>query len=42
MSEYILYCDESVGKGKKYGDFFGGCIVSSKDLKYTIETLEKC
>jgi len=30
--EYILYCDESSQNGPKYSDFFGGCIVSSKDL----------
>jgi len=30
--EYILYCDESSQKGPKYSDFFGGCLVSSKDL----------
>jgi len=30
--EYILYCDESSQKGPKYSDFFGGCLISSKDL----------
>ena len=27
--EYILYCDESVAKGSKFSDFFGGCIVEA-------------
>lgn len=30
--EYILYCDESCSDGPKFSDFFGGCLVSSKDL----------
>jgi len=30
--EYILYCDESSQKGPKYSDFFGGCMVSGKDI----------
>lgn len=38
--EYILYCDESSSKGKKFGDFFGGCIVSSKDLENIVAALE--
>lgn len=29
---YILYCDESADKGTKFSDFFGGCIIDSKDL----------
>lgn len=38
--EYILYCDESSGKGPKFSDFFGGCLVSSNDLNDVIATLE--
>ena len=30
--EFVLLCDESAEKGKKYGDFFGGCIVNGKDI----------
>ena len=40
--EYILYCDESIDKDTKYGDFFGGCIISSSDLQMVIDALEKC
>lgn len=29
---YIIYCDESADKGKKFADFFGGCIIDSKYL----------
>lgn len=38
--EYILYCDESSDKGEKYGDFFGGCLVSSQYLNEVISALE--
>ena len=40
--EYILYCDESIDTDTKYGDFFGGCIVSSSDLQTVVDALEKC
>lgn len=40
--EYTLYCDESVGKDRKYGDFFGGCIIASQDLQYIVQALEIC
>lgn len=39
--EYILYCDESSSSGKRYGDFFGGCLVSSIDLQYVTDSLEQ-
>lgn len=38
--EYILYCDESGQAGPKYGDFFGGCLVSSKNLNIVVDALE--
>jgi hypothetical protein len=38
--EYILYCDESSQEGLKYSDFFGGCLVSSKDMPSIVETLK--
>ena len=37
--EYILYCDESTQKSSLYSDFFGGCIISGKDLPYVTSTL---
>ena len=40
--EYILYCDESIDTDTRYGDFFGGCIISSSDLEPVINALEKC
>ena len=37
---YILYCDESSDKGKKYGDFFGGCMIDSRYLNEVVSALE--
>ena len=31
--EYILYCDESDGKGKYFSNFYGGVILSSKNYE---------
>jgi hypothetical protein len=38
--EYILYCDESSDKGPNFGDFFGGCLISSTDLVNVVTSLE--
>lgn len=40
MMEYIVYCDESNSNGPKFSDFFGGCIVNSKDLHFVTDLLE--
>ena len=40
--EYIIYCDESSQSGAKFGDFFGGCIVNSKDLIPITNALNQC
>ena len=40
--EYTLYCDESVSSDRKYGYFFGGCVVNSKNLQPIIKSLEQC
>lgn len=37
--EYIIYCDESSSDGPKFSDFFGGCMVSSKDLHIVEDAL---
>lgn len=37
--EFVLLCDESAEKGKKYGDFFGGCLVNGKDITAINEAL---
>lgn len=31
--EYIIYCDESADKGKFYSNFYGGVLVSSKEVE---------
>lgn len=30
--EYIIYCDESINKGKYFSDFYGGAFIRSTDL----------
>ena len=30
--EYIIYCDESDGRGSYYSNFYGGALIQSKDL----------
>lgn len=37
--EYIIYCDESSSDGPKFSDFFGGCMVNSKDLHIVEDAL---
>ncbi len=37
---FIIYCDESSDKGEKFIDFFGGCMIDSKDQFEIIEALE--
>ena len=39
--EYIIYCDESTGKGKYYSNFFGGALVQSKDFDQIKQTLDE-
>lgn len=38
--EYIIYCDESVSKGKFYSDFYGGALVRSQDFIHINEALK--
>jgi len=37
--EYIIYCDESVGRGKYYSNFYGGALVGNKDFEKIVKTL---
>lgn len=37
---YIIYCDESSNKGIKYSDFFGGCMIDSRDQFELTQALE--
>lgn len=39
MKNYIIYCDESISKGKYYSNFYGGVLVDSKYFDYIVETL---
>ena len=38
--EYVIYCDESLGKGQYYSDFFGGALVKSSDFENVKATME--
>lgn len=38
---YIIYCDESSDKGPKFCDFFGGCIINSRDQYELTQALKK-
>lgn len=40
--EYTLYCDESISKDRKFGDFFGGCIVDNRALPEIEAALNQC
>lgn len=40
QKEYIIYCDESIEKGKFYSDFYGGILLSSDDLDFLRLALE--
>ncbi|KPJ56524.1 MAG: hypothetical protein AMJ42_05210 [Deltaproteobacteria bacterium DG_8] len=39
--EYIVWCDESVKEGRYFSNFYGGILVSSKDLYNVKKKLEK-
>ena len=39
--EYILYCDESSSDGPIFSDFFGGCLINSKDLIEVTDALNR-
>lgn len=39
--EYIIYADESVKKGGHFSNFYGGALISSKDLRHIVGTLEQ-
>lgn len=37
--EYVIYCDESLDKGTRYSDFFGGCILPFESLEEITDAL---
>lgn len=39
--EYVLYADESIGRGKYYSDFFGGLLVTSKHIETLVSILNQ-
>lgn len=41
MKNYIIYCDESINKGKYYSNFYGGVLVDSKYFDFVVGELNK-
>ena len=39
--EYIIYADESIGRGEYYSDFYGGVLVTSDDIELITKMLER-
>lgn len=40
--EYLIYCDESVSKGKYFSNFYGGALVRSRDLMLVEQKIKAC
>jgi hypothetical protein len=40
--EYLIYCDESVSKGKYFSNFYGGALVRSSDLAIVQQKIGVC
>ncbi len=38
--EYVIYADESIGRGEKFSRFYGGCLVESRALAGVVQRLE--
>lgn len=41
MGKYIIYCDESIQKGTRYSNFYGGVILKESEYTYIVKELEK-
>lgn len=39
MKNYIIYCDESISKGKYYSNFYGGALLEGKNFNYVVNSL---
>src|SRR5690606_39658204 len=40
--ELVIYSDESISKGSRFSDFYGGLLVESTHLQRVIDDLESC
>jgi hypothetical protein len=40
--EYLIYCDESISKGKYFSNFYGGALVRSQDLLFVEQSIATC
>jgi len=41
MKHYLIYCDESEKKGRYFGNFYGGAVVSSQHADPIISSLNQ-
>ncbi|MDM0498137.1 DUF3800 domain-containing protein [Clostridium perfringens] len=41
MKSLVIYCDESIKKGKYFSNFYGGALVNEVDINYVINELEE-
>lgn len=41
MKNYIIYCDESISKGKYYSNFYGGVLIDSKYFDFVVGELNR-
>lgn len=40
--EYVIYCDESVDRGRYFSNFYGGCLIRSVDLESCLDAVRAC
>ena len=40
MKKLVIYCDESIKKGKFYSNFYGGALVDEKNINFIVNELE--
>jgi len=39
--QFVIYCDESVTKGARYSNFYGGALIRAEDLNQVITRIEQ-
>jgi hypothetical protein len=39
--EYIIYCDESISRGKYYSNFYGGALIRNCDFDFVVNSLNE-
>lgn len=39
--EYIIYCDESISRGRYYSNFYGGALIKNCDFDFVVNSLNE-